>query len=88
MVIKPADKGGKIFLWPRKSYIEEANKQLGDTSCYEEQTDDKTGVYKTWPTPFGLPFGLPLAHCWLTLGLLLAYFWITAGLLVAHCWPT
>ena len=46
------------------------------------------GVCKTWPTPFGLPFGLPLAHCWLTFGLLLAYFWLTTGPLVAHCWPT
>ena len=44
MIIKPADKGGKIVLWPRRSYIEEANKQLGDVNCYEEQTEDKTST--------------------------------------------
>ena len=42
MIIKPADKGGKIVLWPRRSYVEGANKQLGDASFYEEQTEDKT----------------------------------------------
>ena len=48
MIIKPADKGGKIVLWPRKSYIEEANKQLGDTSCYEEQTKDNRDIFITF----------------------------------------
>ena len=42
MVIKPADKGGKIVLWPRQQYIEEASRQLGDKNYYEEQTEDRT----------------------------------------------
>ena len=47
-------------------------------------SDHYMGVYKTWPTPFRLPFGLPLAHSWLTFGLLLAYSWLTAGLPSFH----
>ena len=42
MIIKPADKGGKIVLWPTQLYIKEANRQLGDKSYYKEQTEDKT----------------------------------------------
>ena len=42
MVIKPADKGGKIVLWPTNKYMEEAAKQLQDQKYYEEQMEDKT----------------------------------------------
>ena len=42
MVIKPADKGGKIVLWPMDRYMEEAEKQLQDKKYYEEQVEDKT----------------------------------------------
>ena len=41
MIIKPADKGGKIVLWPTQLYIEEANRQLGDNDYYQEQVEDK-----------------------------------------------
>ena len=30
VIVKPADKGGAIVIWPRESYIAEANKQLND----------------------------------------------------------
>ena len=42
MVIKPADKGGKIVLWPTGEHIEEAEKQLQDKNYYEGQMEDKT----------------------------------------------
>ena len=42
MIIKPADQGGKIVLWPTQLYIEEANRQLGDNDYYQEQIEDKT----------------------------------------------
>ena len=42
MAIKPADKGGKIVLWPTDKYMEEAEKQLQDKKHYEEQVEDKT----------------------------------------------
>ena len=42
MVIKPADKGGKIVLWPTTMYMDEAVKQLHDKKYYEEQMEDKT----------------------------------------------
>ena len=41
MAIKPADKGGKIVLWPTQLHIEEANRQLGDNNYYQEQVEDK-----------------------------------------------
>ena len=42
MIIKPADKGGKIVLWPRAAYLEEANRQLNDTDYYLLQHEDPT----------------------------------------------
>ena len=35
-IIKPADKGGKIVLWPIQSYLVEAYKQLGNQLHYEQ----------------------------------------------------
>ena len=42
IVIKPADKGGKIVLWPIEQYLAEATKQLSDTNYYLEQNEDHT----------------------------------------------
>ena len=42
------------------------------------------GVYKTWPTPFGLLYGLPLAHSWLSFGMHVAHSWPTCGPLLAY----
>ncbi len=44
MIIKPADKGGKIILWPRAAYLEEANRQLNDKEIryYQLQHGDPT----------------------------------------------
>ena len=41
-IIKPADKGGKIVIWPVKQYLKEAKRQLSDTKYYEQQTIDHT----------------------------------------------
>ena len=41
-IIKPADKGGKIVLWPTHEYILEANRQLEDQTYYEIQPSDPT----------------------------------------------
>ena len=42
------------------------------------------GVYKTWPTPFGLPFGLPLAHSWLSFAIPVVHSWPSCGPLLAY----
>ena len=34
IVIKPADKGGKIVIWPTDQYIQEAQRQLSDKKYY------------------------------------------------------
>ena len=41
-IIKPADKGGKIVIWPVEQYLKEAKRQLSDTKYYEQQTIDHT----------------------------------------------
>jgi hypothetical protein len=33
-IVKSADKGGAIVIWPRESYIAETNKQLNDKRNY------------------------------------------------------
>ena len=35
VTVKPADKGGAIVIWPRESYIAQANKQLNDKRNYK-----------------------------------------------------
>ena len=35
VIVKPADKGGAIVIWPRESYIAEANKQLNEKRNYK-----------------------------------------------------
>ena len=42
IVIKPADKGGKIVLWPAPQYLNEAHKQLSDTQYYTRVDKDHT----------------------------------------------
>ena len=42
MIIKPADKGGKVVLWPTQQYIEEAYRQLEDKNYYQELAEDRT----------------------------------------------
>ena len=43
IVIKRADKGGKIVIWPREMYVSEASKQLSDTKYYHKLDKDQTG---------------------------------------------
>jgi hypothetical protein len=35
IIVKPADKGGAVVIWPREDYIAEANKQLNDKRNYK-----------------------------------------------------
>ena len=42
MIIKRADKGGRIVLWPREMYLAEAEKQLVDKQYYLNTTEDHT----------------------------------------------
>ena len=42
IVIKPADKGRKIVLWPAPQYLNEAHKQLSDTQYYTRVDKDHT----------------------------------------------
>ena len=42
IIIKPADKGGAIVIWPKKDYLTEAYKQLNNTNHYQRITDDPT----------------------------------------------
>ena len=42
IVIKPADKGGKIVIWPTDHYIQEAQRQLSDKKYYQLQNKDHT----------------------------------------------
>ncbi|XP_056416058.1 uncharacterized protein LOC130357391 [Hyla sarda] len=36
VIIKPADKGGNIIVWPREMYEAEARRQLRDNTCYKK----------------------------------------------------
>ena len=42
VVIKPADKGGAVVVWEKNAYIEEATRQLSDTTFYVKTAIDKT----------------------------------------------
>ena len=54
IVIKPADKGGKIVLWPSEAYTLEAYKQLSDVKYYKQiefdNTSEVTAQVKTFLT--------------------------------------
>ncbi|XP_070174345.1 uncharacterized protein [Littorina saxatilis] len=39
IVIKPADKGGAVVVWDRGMYIQEANRQLHNTTAYQSLTE-------------------------------------------------
>ena len=45
IVIKPADKGGAVVVWDRNLYLQEADRQLSDTSFYEKLDRDFTIDY-------------------------------------------
>ncbi|XP_073406989.1 uncharacterized protein [Dendrobates tinctorius] len=45
-VIKKADKGGNIVLWPIDMYLMEAKRQLNNISCYQVLPSDPTSVFK------------------------------------------
>ncbi|XP_075208158.1 uncharacterized protein LOC142313057 [Anomaloglossus baeobatrachus] len=47
LVIKEADKGGNIVLWPVKLYLEEAQRQLSNRNVYQPLPSDPTNVFKT-----------------------------------------
>ena len=45
IVIKPADKGGAVVVWDRNLYLQEADRQLSDTSFYKKLDRDFTMDY-------------------------------------------
>ena len=47
IVIKPADKGGKIVLWPSEAYTLEAYRQLNDVKYYKQIKFDYTSEVGT-----------------------------------------
>ena len=47
IVIKGADKGSAVIVCDREDYIKEAEKQLGDSSVYEEVPDDPESLIST-----------------------------------------
>ena len=89
MVIKPADKGGKIVLWPTDKYMEEAEKQLQDKKYYEEQVKkqfDKIRNFsqadllfpdntKTKTQEKDLPFVIPYDNTTIQIGKILQTNW-------------
>ena len=40
MLVKPADKGGAIVIWPEDSYLKEAYRQLNDSNYYQKIQQD------------------------------------------------
>ncbi|CAJ0929934.1 unnamed protein product [Ranitomeya imitator] len=46
-IIREADKGGNIVLWPHDMYLEEAHRQLDNNRFYRRLPSDPTGVYAT-----------------------------------------
>ena len=42
LIVKPADKGGAIVIWPRDAYLAEAYRQLNDSNHYQKLTYDPT----------------------------------------------
>ena len=41
-LVKPADKGGAIVIWPKDSYLKEAYRQLNDSNHYQKIQKDPT----------------------------------------------
>ncbi|CAJ0961852.1 unnamed protein product [Ranitomeya imitator] len=44
-LIKEADKGGNVVLWPHSLYLEEAHRQLGNDRFYKKLPSDPTAVF-------------------------------------------
>ena len=42
LIVKPADKGGAIVIWPKDSYLKEAYRQLNDSNHYRKIPHDPT----------------------------------------------
>jgi hypothetical protein len=42
LIVKPADKGGAIVIWPKDPYLAEAYRQLNDSNHYRKLTHDPT----------------------------------------------
>jgi hypothetical protein len=42
LIVKPADKGGAIVIWPKDAYLAEAYRQLNDSNHYQKLTHDPT----------------------------------------------
>ena len=47
VVIKEADKGPVVFMWDKKDYLMEAEKQLSCKETYEEVSSDPSFLIKT-----------------------------------------
>ena len=47
IVIKEADKGSAVFIWDKKDYLREAEKQLSCKETYEEVSRDPSFLIKT-----------------------------------------
>ena len=47
LIVKPADKGGAIVIWPREDYLTEAYRQLNNPSHYQKLTHDPTPTILT-----------------------------------------
>ncbi|XP_069615962.1 uncharacterized protein [Ranitomeya imitator] len=45
-VIREADKGGNLVLWPIELYLDEARRQLSDSDCYQVLPSDPSDVFK------------------------------------------
>ncbi|XP_073403260.1 uncharacterized protein [Dendrobates tinctorius] len=45
VVLKPADKGGNVVLWPTKLYEREAYRQLNNNICYKKLTYNPSSSY-------------------------------------------
>ena len=45
IVIKPADKGGAVVVWDKNLYMQEAARQLSNTTFYEKVSDDLTPTH-------------------------------------------
>ncbi|CAJ0956764.1 unnamed protein product [Ranitomeya imitator] len=45
-LVREVDKGGNIVLWPNSLYLQEVERQLGDSSCYRRLPADPTDIFK------------------------------------------
>ncbi|CAJ0965642.1 unnamed protein product [Ranitomeya imitator] len=45
-LVREADKGGNIVLWPNSLYLQDVERQLGDSTCYRRLPGDPTDIFK------------------------------------------